>query len=249
VSILVKAGTGLVAGVVAGVLGLAFMPQGAPIAVKPRLAVEKPQLVFANEATSPNVQTASAVVVQGKAAAPTPIAAPAPAPDAKSTELAKPAAQAQPAPGVSPSAAAKAAAPPTPIAVARLEPTAPAPAAKPASPAAVAETRAPAPPPTPAAPVSEAAARLSVPGLVALAKGDLSTARLFLMRAAEAGDARAWVALADTYDPAILTKLGVVGCPGDPQRARDYLGKAVAAGIVVAKDRMAALEQISGSVR
>ena len=41
----------------------------------------------------------------------------------------------------------------------------------------------------------------------------------------------------------MLTKLGVVGAPGDPQRAKDYLGKAAAAGVVAAKDRMAALDQ------
>ncbi len=86
-------------------------------------------------------------------------------------------------------------------------------------------------------------------GLVALAKGDLSSARQFLARAAEAGDPRAWVALADTYDPAMLSKLGVVGAPGDAQRARDYLGQAAAAGVVVAKDRMAAIDQSAGSVR
>jgi hypothetical protein len=91
-------------------------------------------------------------------------------------------------------------------------------------------------------PAPEDAARWSVRGLVALAKGDLSTARLFLSRAAEAGDARAWVALADTYDPAMLAKLGVVFAPGDATRARDCLVKAMAAGVVVPKDRLAALD-------
>jgi len=88
-----------------------------------------------------------------------------------------------------------------------------------------------------------------VQGLVALAKGDLASARQFLARAAEAGDPRAWVALADTYDPSMLNKLGVVGAPGDAQRARDYLIKAAAAGVLVAKDRMAAADQSSGQVR
>ena len=57
------------------------------------------------------------------------------------------------------------------------------------------------------------------------------------------------MALADTYDPAVLTKLGVVGAPGDPQRARDYLSRAAAAGVVAAKDRTAALDETTGSVR
>jgi TPR repeat protein len=90
---------------------------------------------------------------------------------------------------------------------------------------------------------SDASAPWSVRGLVALAKGDLSSARVYLTRAADAGDPRAFVALADTYDPAILTKLGVVCAPGDSQRAKDYLLKAAAAGVVAAKDRMAALDQ------
>ncbi len=251
-SMLVKAGTGLVAGIVAGLLGLAFMPQGAPIAVQPRQAVEKPQLVFAKEAGGPNVQTASAVVVSRDAAAPsTPAAAPKPAAGGnpvKVVELAKPADVLKPAPAaqLTPNAKPAPAASSAPIAVARVDSpeAASAPAMKPASPLAVAAPQAPAA----AAPTNEAAARWSVPGLIALAKGDLSTARLFLARAAEAGDARAWVALADTYDPAILTKLGVVGAPGDPQRAKDYLDKAAAAGIVVAKDRTAALDQTSGAV-
>ena len=47
VSILVKAALGLVAGVVAGGLGLAFVPRVAPNALQPRHAVEKPQFVAA----------------------------------------------------------------------------------------------------------------------------------------------------------------------------------------------------------
>ena len=85
--------------------------------------------------------------------------------------------------------------------------------------------------------------------MVALARGDISSARLFLSHAAEAGDARAWVALADTYDPAMLAKFGVVFAPGDAQRARDCLVKAVAAGVVVPKERLAALDQGDHSVR
>jgi TPR repeat protein len=97
--------------------------------------------------------------------------------------------------------------------------------------------------PKPAIAASDASAPWSVRGLVALAKGDLSSARVYLTRAADAGDPRAFVALADTYDPVILAKLGVVCAPGDAQRAKDYLVKAAAAGVVAAKDRMAALDQ------
>ena len=228
-SIVIKAGTGLVAGMVAGLLGLAFVGQVAPNVVKPRVAVESPQFVVAKASGAPTVQTAPVAVAPAVK----------PAPEAKAAEAQKTPEPANRAVTLAPAAPA-----PTAIALATPE-TAPSAVATP-TPAAV-EAQAPVAQPLPTS--NEAAARWSVPGLIALAKGDLSTARLFLARAAEAGDARAWVALADTFDPAMLAKLGVVGAPGDPQRAKDYLGKAAAAGIVAARDRMAALDQASGSVR
>jgi hypothetical protein len=45
--------------------------------------------------------------------------------------------------------------------------------------------------------------------------GDLASARLVLQRAAEAGDARAALMLAGTYDPAMLEKLGIQGFAPD----------------------------------
>ena len=83
--------------------------------------------------------------------------------------------------------------------------------------------------------------------MLALADGDLATARLFLQRAADAGDSRALMALAETYNPVTLAGLGVVGAHGDPARARDYLSRAVAAGVGAAKDRIAALEAQQGN--
>ncbi|HSU98970.1 MAG TPA: hypothetical protein VLI91_02585, partial [Roseiarcus sp.] len=62
-------------------------------------------------------------------------------------------------------------------------------------------------------PIDEAR-RLCAEGLVAFAKGDIATARAFFVSAAEAGDARALVALGDTFDPAVLSRLGVVGLKG-----------------------------------
>jgi len=41
-----------------------------------------------------------------------------------------------------------------------------------------------------------------------IASGDLAAARLVLQRAAEAGDVRAALALAGTFDPNLLAKLG-----------------------------------------
>ena len=80
--------------------------------------------------------------------------------------------------------------------------------------------------------------RLCAEGLVAFAKGDIATARAFFVSAAEAGDARALVALGDTFDPATLTRLGVIGLKGDEAKARDYYARAVTAGAPGARERV-----------
>jgi TPR repeat protein len=67
------------------------------------------------------------------------------------------------------------------------------------------------------------------------------TARLRRCRDAAAGDARALVALGDTFDPATLSHLGVVGLKGDEAKARDYYSRAVTAGAPGARERIAAL--------
>jgi TPR repeat protein len=88
-------------------------------------------------------------------------------------------------------------------------------------------------------PIDEAR-RLCAEGLVAFAKGDIATARAFFVSASEAGDARALVALGDTYDPATLKRLGVIGLKGDGAKARDYYARALAAGASGARERLAA---------
>ena len=92
------------------------------------------------------------------------------------------------------------------------------------------------------APVSDKARQLCAQGLVALANGDIAGARALLLRAADEGDARALMALGETYEPATLAGLGAVGVKGDPVRARDYYNKALAAGVGAARERLAALE-------
>lgn len=89
-------------------------------------------------------------------------------------------------------------------------------------------------------PIDEAR-RLCAQGLVAFAKGDIAAARGFLVRAAEAGDPRALMALGDTYDSATLTRLGVVGLKGDEVAARGYYARALAAGVGGARQRMESL--------
>src|ERR1700722_8980396 len=63
VSLLIKAGTGLVAGMVAGALGLVFLPRPEPNAVKPRTAVEKPQFVVASDSPAPSASARAAPTV------------------------------------------------------------------------------------------------------------------------------------------------------------------------------------------
>jgi hypothetical protein len=93
-----------------------------------------------------------------------------------------------------------------------------------------------------APPASDSARRLCAQGLVALAAGDIAGARLYLERAADAGDVRAFMVLGETYDPASLARMGTLGIKGDAARARDYYAKALAAGMGAARERMAALE-------
>lgn len=107
-------------------------------------------------------------------------------------------------------------------------------------PTALHEQQAGGPSATLAIPIDEAR-RLCAQGLVAFAEGDIATARAFFVSAAEAGDPRALVALGDTFDPATLSRLGVVGLKGDGTKARDYYARALAAGASGARERLASL--------
>jgi hypothetical protein len=71
-----------------------------------------------------------------------------------------------------------------------------------------------------------------------IASGDLAAARLVLRRAANAGDARAAMTLAGTYDPAILAKLGVHGFVPDVAMARAWYEKAKKFGSAEAPRRL-----------
>ena len=71
-----------------------------------------------------------------------------------------------------------------------------------------------------------------------IASGDVAAARLVLRRAADAGDARAAMTLAGTYDPAILEKLGVHGFVPDVAMARSWYEKAKKFGSAEAPQRL-----------
>jgi hypothetical protein len=71
-----------------------------------------------------------------------------------------------------------------------------------------------------------------------IASGDIAAARLVMRRAADAGDARAAMTLAETYDPAILEKMGVHGVVPDLALARGWYEKAKRFGAAEATQRL-----------
>jgi TPR repeat protein len=71
-----------------------------------------------------------------------------------------------------------------------------------------------------------------------IASGDLAAARLVLRRAVDAGDARAAMMLAETYDPATLEKMGVHGVVPDLAVARGWYEKAKKFGAMEATQRL-----------
>jgi hypothetical protein len=71
-----------------------------------------------------------------------------------------------------------------------------------------------------------------------IASGDLAAARLVLQHVADAGDARAAMTLAGTYDPVILEKLGVHGFVPDIAKARVWYEKAKKFGSAEAPQRL-----------
>jgi peptidoglycan hydrolase-like protein with peptidoglycan-binding domain len=98
------------------------------------------------------------------------------------------------------------------------------------------------PPPTPPeVPGNPEAARLMARASLLLGQGNVGAARIVLERAAEAGSASALFALAETYDPAVLSAWGTVGTQGDVAKARELYGKALAGGVHEAQGRLKAL--------
>jgi hypothetical protein len=74
-------------------------------------------------------------------------------------------------------------------------------------------------------------------------QGDIGAARVVLEHAAESGSASALFALAETFDPAVLSAWGTMGTHGDVARAGDLYAKALAGGVSAAKDRLATLRR------
>jgi hypothetical protein len=71
-----------------------------------------------------------------------------------------------------------------------------------------------------------------------IAGGDIASGRLMLTRAAQAGNAEASLALAGTFDAAILANLRVIGVQPDPAKARAWYMRAAEQGSLEAKRRL-----------
>ena len=72
-----------------------------------------------------------------------------------------------------------------------------------------------------------------------MANGDIVAARMMFQPAAEAADAKAAFALARTYDPLVLEKMGVKGIRPDAALAHQWYEKAKALGSTAAPEPMA----------
>jgi TPR repeat protein len=84
----------------------------------------------------------------------------------------------------------------------------------------------------------ERALRLVKKGNEQLAEGAIAQARLLYERAAEAGSALGAMALAATYDPAELQRLGALGLKADRDAARRWYERARQLGAVEAEERL-----------
>jgi len=131
-------------------------------------------------------------------------------------------------------------APPPPAqSVERAAPPAPAPIIERAPPPQVAE-RTPQPAPTRTLDPAEVDV-LVKQGQQFVAAGDFVTARLVFQRAAEAGNAAAALALGASYDPVVLSRLGVRGVDADVGKARTWYQKAKEFGAPDADRRLSTL--------
>jgi hypothetical protein len=111
--------------------------------------------------------------------------------------------------------------PPAPS-VERAAPPAPAPIVERAPPPRLAERT-----PTPTRTLDPAEVDVLVKqGQQFVAAGDFVTARLVFQRAAEAGNAAAALALGASYDPVVLSRLGVRGVDADVSKAITWYQKA-----------------------
>jgi TPR repeat protein len=101
-------------------------------------------------------------------------------------------------------------------------------------------TPAPARPRLPAAEITALLSR----GDALFALGDISSARLFYERAADAGDGRAALRLGNTFDPAFLD-FAHLRLPGDPAMSASWYARARELGAAEAETLLKSLKPVS----
>ena len=87
-------------------------------------------------------------------------------------------------------------------------------------------------------------AALFARGRATLSNGDVAAARVLLRRAAEQNDPQALVALGETYDPAVLKRIGVTRFNPDLAQAREWYRRAADLGSAAAAMRLDQLSEI-----
>ena len=70
---------------------------------------------------------------------------------------------------------------------------------------------------------------------------DIVAMRALLQRASKGGHPKALLALAETYDPAMLERWGAVGMRADPELARSLYERAAAQDVIQARERLLAM--------
>ena len=86
-------------------------------------------------------------------------------------------------------------------------------------------------------------------GQLWLTRGDIVSARLFYEAAANTGFAEAMTAVGRTYDPVVLSQLGVKGFHADPVKAADWYLKAAKAGDPESAERLNGLRHLLSDSR
>jgi hypothetical protein len=95
-----------------------------------------------------------------------------------------------------------------------------------------------------AAPPSAEDARALARADALIRQGDIKGARLVLERALQPGSPHAFFALAETYDPRMLSSWKTYGVRPDSAKARELYGQAYAGGIHQARGRADALREL-----
>ena len=74
-------------------------------------------------------------------------------------------------------------------------------------------------------------------------QGDIAAARRLLERASDSDEGEAWFVLAETYDPQMLARWGVLGIKPDLEKAKTLYQEAERRGAKGAKERLLAIRK------